>query len=414
MAVYDRWHKTEKQPDGSVKTVRSASYGKGMRWQVRWRDEDGDQQKKNFPKKSGKDPEVHAEAYDAQIQHQLDTGTYVAPADANTPFQTFAEDWRKSRPHDVPTAIRVEGEFRKHVYPVIGARPLRELAKRPTISQAWISGLQLAPSSANQVIRDVSAVFSAAMDDGLIPRNPLRARSVTRPQAAERKVQPWALYEVEAIAAALPKRYRVIPYLGVGSGQRQGEMFGLALDEGDPDVDFLRRVIHVRRQVRLIGDKPVFAPLKNGKTHDVPLSDSLAPILAEHIRRVSPVAVTLPWKTLDGKAVTHMLLLTREDGRPMNRTRFNESQWHPALKAAGIKVCRENGCHRLRHTAASAWISEGIDVTAVAAFLGDTVKTVVEYYAHLMPDAEDRARTAMDAFFRSEASAPDVPSEGAR
>lgn len=411
MAVYDRWHRTEKLPDGSTRSVRSAAYGRGKRWQVRWYDEDGKQCKRNFAKRAGKDPEQHADAYDTLIQRQLDTGTYVAPADANTTFETFAEDWRKNRPHDPVTTIRVQGEFRKHVYPVIGRRSLRDLAKRPSVSQAWIAGLELAPSSANQVIRDVSAVYAAAVDDGLITRNPLRARSVTRPQPPERKVKPWTLADVEAIAAALPKRFRLIPYLGSGSGQRQGEMFGLALDDGDPDVDFLGRVIHVRRQVKLIGDKPVFAPLKNGKTHDVPLSNSLAPILAEHVRQFPPVAVTLPWRTLDGKPVTHTLLLTRPDGRPMNRRRFDESQWRPALRAAGIEVCRENGCHRLRHTAASAWLSEGVDLAAVAAFLGDTVQTVANYYAHLMPDTEDRARTAMDAFFRRASGAPDVPSE---
>jgi integrase-like protein len=44
----------------------------------------------------------------------------------------------------------------------------------------------------------------------------------------------------------------------------------------DDDVDFLHRVIHVRRQVKLIRGTRVFAPLKNDNPHDVPLSDSLA------------------------------------------------------------------------------------------------------------------------------------------
>jgi hypothetical protein len=50
----------------------------------------------------------------------------------------------------------------------------------------------------------------------------------------------------------------------------------------------------------------------------------------------------------------------------------------------------------------------------VAARLGDTVKTVYETYAHLMPDADDRGRKAMNAFFMVTAEssgAPDVPSE---
>ena len=39
------------------------------------------------------------------------------------------------------------------------------------------------------------------------------------------------------------------------------------------------------------------------------------------------------------------------------------------------------------------------DIVAVAAWLGDTVETVHRTYAHLMPDADDRGRKAMDQFF---------------
>jgi hypothetical protein len=58
----------------------------------------------------------------------------------------------------------------------------------------------------------------------------------------------------------------------------------------------MRRVIHVRRQVRLLGTVQRFAEVENKKPHDVPLSDCLAPILAEHIRLYPPTEVTLPWQ----------------------------------------------------------------------------------------------------------------------
>jgi hypothetical protein len=113
-------------------------------------------------------------------------------------FHAFAEDWRRSRTHDVKTAGRIERQLRLHVYPVIGDRTMRELGKRPSIVQAWISGLRLAPSSARQVIKDVTSVFVAAADDGLVTRNPLRAQSVSRPNVPERKARPWTLAQVQA------------------------------------------------------------------------------------------------------------------------------------------------------------------------------------------------------------------------
>lgn len=414
MSVTDRWHKSRPKP-GELPCrehdmVPTAEHCKGERWQVRWRDEDGEQRSKNFARKTGKDPERHADAFDAKIQTELDDGSYVSVADANTPFKAYAEDWRKSRTHDVQTAGGIERALRLHVYPAIGHRTLRELAKRPSLTQSWIAGMKLSPGSARIVITAVSGVFLAAIDDGLIARNPVKAQSVTRPRAPEKKAQPWTLDQVTAVAGELDKRYAVLPFLGAGAGPRQGEMFGLAVD----DIDFLRRKIHVRRQVRLIGNVRCFAEVKNRKPHEVPLSGSLAPILAEHIRLYPPVAVTLPWQVPDGDPVTFTLLVTRPDGSALHRSRFNESQWHPARKAAGIPATRENGMHALRHTAASAWLSQGISVAAVADWIGDTPAIVHSTYAHLMPDDTESGRKAMDAFFTagSAASALIVPAEG--
>ena len=52
----------------------------------------------------------------------------------------------------------------------------------------------------------------------------------------------------------------------------------------------------------------------------------------------------------------------------------------------------------LRQTAASAWLSKGLSLAKVAAYLGDTKEVVLAAYAHFMPD-DDRAREIMNAFF---------------
>jgi integrase len=110
-------------------------------------------------------------------------------------------------------------------------------------------------------------------------------------------------------------------------------------------------------------------------------------------------------------------------GKAVNRNIFNRDAWKPALAAAGVIPPRQpgkrnwpsapdDGMHALRHAAASAWLSRGVDITAVASWLGDTVATVYTYYAHLMPDADERGRVAMAAFFAELAGqdcAPLVP-----
>jgi hypothetical protein len=100
----------------------------------------------------------------------------------NITFQEYAEDWRKARTHGETTGISVEHAFRLHVYshpdnhgrsrrggPALGHHRLRDLAKRPSLVQQWIAGMDLADSTKVKVIDRVSEVFSAAIDDGLIP-----------------------------------------------------------------------------------------------------------------------------------------------------------------------------------------------------------------------------------------------------
>ena len=73
--------------------------------------------------------------------------------------------------------------------------------------------------------------------------------------------------------------------------------------------------------------------------------------------------------------------------------------------------------HVLRHTAASAWLAGGVDIRTLAEWLGHadpgfTLRT----YTHLMPNALQRGRKAMDDFLActhatTRPSALNVPSD---
>jgi integrase len=209
---------------------------------------------------------------------------------------------------------------------------------------------------------------------------------------------------------AMPARFEAMVWLGAGCGHRQGELFGVALD----DVDFLGRVVHVRRQVRIIDSGRVFSLPKGGKQRTVPLPESVGLRLSAHIAEHRTTKVTLPWRMADGDATTVELLFT-DGGGALDRNDFNRI-WRSARRAAGIADTRDNGMHVLRHTAASAWLSAGVDIRTVAEYLGHTdLGFTLRTYTHLMPDAADRARRAMDVFFeQGAASALDVPSGGAK
>jgi integrase len=249
----------------------------------------------------------------------------------------------------------------------------------------------------------LSSVLNAAIDDGLIQRNPCRARSVRPPRADRRKVVPWAPVAVDAVTAALPPRYRALADAGRGLGLRQGEAFGLAVE----DIDFLRRVVHVRRQVKRLGNGLVFAPPKGGRERDVPLAESVALRLSAHIAGFPPVPVALPWRALDAEPATAQLLFTNTSGKAIKSSVFDTVQWHPALKAAGIAKARENGFHALRHHFASVLLHDGVDIAALAEYLGHhDPGFTLRIYVHLMPDAADRMRSVADHALALDADGP--------
>jgi integrase len=164
-------------------------------------------------------------------------------------------------------------------------------------------------------------------------------------------------------------------------------VFGLRVE----DVDFLRRKVLVRQQVKLVKSRPVIAPPKGGKTREVPLPDAVAEAISEQVRRFP-------------SGDSGLVFVTREH-KPLVRTYYNPHIWKKALRAAGVDPTRENGMHALRHFYASVLLDAGESIRALADYLGHADPGfTLRVYTHLMPSSEDRARTAMDKALRSAAS----------
>jgi integrase len=455
VSVTDRWHKTYPKPgDEACKcgTKKRPAYPtsehlEGDRWQVRWKDPGGKQRSRNFALLDGKNADLHAEAFDTKISADLLAGTYRAPEEDRKTFGAFAEKvWLPNQTHDRDaTGVHVEGLLRNHVLedpgrpgsgltpkgaPALGQHPWQKLRQYPSLTTKWISKIPLAPSSALKVIGIASSVFIAARDDGLIDKNPVQLDSVkkAKPKVVPRKTRAWTPAAVDAVAEGLSmrcERYEIIPYLGVATAMRPGEVFGLAAEDiGEPD--FFRRspVIQVRRQVASVRGVRCFRPVKNKKEHATPVPVEFADMLIAYMERFPPVKVTLPWLRPGGELVTFTLVITRPDHGALHYSGFLDDYWKPALAHAGIiperkrgakryAESRDDGPHRLRHTGVSQWLDGGASVTDVAEWIGDSVEMVHKTYAHMMPGADEKARTATSRYFAKLApSARIVPQRG--
>ncbi|MBE1610977.1 integrase [Actinopolymorpha pittospori] len=302
--------------------------------------------------------------------------------------------WLAAQTFDASTAEAVESRLRLHALPTLGSMALRQV--RPSTIQSWIRGLEhLAPTYRKVIYANVSTIFTAAVDDELLTKNPCRAPSVRRPRAERASVVPWSRDQVLAVRAALPDRYGIVATLAAGLGLRQGEVFGLS----PVDVDFLRGQVKIVRQVKLFSrNRQVFALPKGRKTRTLPLPASVRDELAAYLTQHPVKAVTLPWLHPGGEEHTVSLVVTSRESKAINRNYFNTYVWKKALRETGVDPSRENGCHALRHFYASALLDAGESIKAVSAHLGHsdpgfTLRT----YTHLMPSSDERTRRAIDA-----------------
>lgn len=354
-------------------------------WQARWRDPDGRQRKRSFARKTD------ADRFMTTVAADVLRGDYIAPDAGRMTVADYAGRWLAAQTFDPSTREQVALRLRLHVLPQLGALRLGDV--RPSTVQAWLRGLErLAPSHVRTIHQHAAAIFSAAVDDGLLRTNPCRAASVRAPRVVARKVVPWTAERVLAVRGALPERYAVLVTLGAGLGLRQGEVFGLS----PTDVDFLRGTVRVQRQVRIVGARLSFAPPKGGKVRDVPLPAAVRDDLAAYLAAYPARQVTLPWREPSGEPVTVPLVLTSREGKALNRNYVN-GLWKQALTAAGVEPTRDNGSHALRHFYASTLLDAGESVKAVSEYLGHAdAGFTLRTYTHLMPSSEERTRRAVD------------------
>ncbi len=316
-------------------------------------------------------------------------GTYIAPDAGKAWFKDYADEWLRSQTFEESTRDAVALRLRKHIYPTLGAKELRAI--KPSTIQAWMRSLDhLAPRTRGVILTNVSTILSAAVDDELLAKNPCNARSVSKPKADTKRVIPWEADAVHGVHDAMPDRYGIAVTLGAGLGLRQGEIFGLSPD----DVDFLRGMVTVRRQIKLYSDGRLeFALPKGRKVRHVPLPASVRDELGAHLAAWPAVPVTLA-----GEGEPIRLILTTRERTALARTYFNPYVWKPALKEAGVADSRENGMHALRHFFASVLLDGGESIKAVSEYLGHadpgfTLRT----YTHLMPTSDERTRNLVDA-----------------
>lgn len=413
--VYDRWHLSrprrgaEPCAEHSSKTrvlVPSGEHGQGRRWQVRYRDADGEQRKENFEKKAA------ADARAAEVETDLNRGQYIDRAAGRETFRTRAEDWRTSAIHRERTEGRVERTLRLHLYPTFGSRGIASV-KRSEV-QTWVKSqaARYEPTTVGSHFEVLATVMRMAVIDGVIRVNP--CEGVKLPEKRSNLVIPHPL-AVQALIEAAPARYRALVRLAASSGLRQGELFGL-----ESGLDFLRRKVEASQQL-VTPDRGAqyLGPLKTPESYrEVPLAPSAVTGVSLHMAEFPPVATEIEDRT-DALAPTKravLLIFTDDNGRPIRRSTWSRvwkvmrDDANAALAAAksDVRVPAKLTLHGLRDFYASCLIAKNANVKVVQVRLGHSKPSItLDKYTGLWPTGEDTTADAIESVLGGLAQGPD-------
>lgn len=425
--IEDRWFKRGPvDPETGKKTrVPTTLHGTGMRYKVTGIP---GVRARSFPDKKLGD----AKAWLADAQSKSRAGEFVDPRAGNILLREYVEThWWPTRTGDPATLETIEDRVWTHILPHLGDQPLNTI--RVPQLRAWLATVSdsISPGTVGAAWGYLSTILQSAVEDERIPRNYCKSSSVGPPKPPERKARAWSRDRVLAVRAAMRDRYRIVVDLGVGAGLRQGEVFGLAVEDIDEDAG----VLHIRRQIKKVGGKLVFAPPKGGKSRVVPLPRHLAERLAAHLEAFPAKKSTLPWvnsaapqterQAKEWAPRTYELVVTSPWGHALRRDSWNRREWKPTLSAAGVlgegverkqvrkssgkvhkvmqyEESREDGLHALRHTFASVMLDAREPIVAVSRWMGHADPSItLRIYAHMMPEADGRGRAAMDSWFEA-------------
>jgi integrase len=295
---------------------------------------------------------------------------------ASGPLGRLVDDWLVGRVKTHRSANQDRLRWKKHLEPVIGKYAPDDVdvgMLKKLITAKLADGLS--PATVRLLVRLVSTIYSALIDDGKATKNPAKML----PKATKRLLKPSYdpkktpfVPQKKDVARLFRALFEAIPTVGIAyavsalAGLRPGEARALRWE----NVDVERRSIYVRESVD--------GPTKDKDAREAPIVSSLAEVLKRWRVKSRGALVCPPLRAtgefLDDSTIRDAirgackeLKLTVVDGKT-GKARA------PTFYEAG------------RHTFASQWVLSGGSIEKLREILGCSTVLVTERYAHLEPE----------------------------
>lgn len=344
-------------------TIRQRTDG---RWEARMSLPDG--RRKSFYGKTRKAVQDQLR----EAQRKVESGIDLSK-DRITVRQ-YLEHWLKDiEPNVRPSTHTSYSSYcRNHLIPSLGSIRLSEL-KAPHVNTMLreMAEKGLAPRTRNYARSILRKALNDAIDADLLSSNAAEKARPARQSTAP--IEPLTPEQVQILLRHTRDHWLgPLIHTAIGTGLRQGELFGLRWD----DVDLENATITVRFALQRINRVPTFVPPKTEKSRRTIALDptTLAALKRQRIRQLEARMVAgEKWQDWN-------LVFTSTIGTPLDQSNVTR-QFQRLLREAGLPRQR---FHDLRHCAASLLLSQGAELRTIQEFLGHSqISLTANTYTHL-------------------------------
>lgn len=269
----------------------------------------------------------------------------------------------------------------KYIAPMLGKINITDINALHVTE--WVHAMETA-GTGRQTMRRCFAVLSSCMSHAvrlsLVASNP--CSPVDRPKVKEKEIIPFSEDEVRVILNyQKTKRLYALYVLAFSTGMRQGEIFGLRVE----DVDIRHKLIRVSRSSSEASGQHLKETKTSAGKRTVPLTDTALNAVQSRIQAAS-----------EEGTLKSGYLFTSQRGTILRQSNFRNRHWKPLLERLMINY---RGFHHARHTAATEMLRRGVQIKVVSTILGHgNIETTLRIYSHWIPDDLSQAASAMDTF----------------
>lgn len=333
----------------------------------------------------------------AKLRVEYLDGTYVERNDVT--MQEWTEYWllKKVQPKiKEQSYIRLESNFRVHLYPILGDVKLQDLNKdlleetyarvfheKGTVDGKEYKQKEYSHSTVNALSVQFKKCLQYAVDSQIIGRNPHDGVELHKLRPPK-KVDAYTSADQEKIIAYCKKgakNHRLFYFL-ISTGLRFGEAAALTWD----DIDFENRTVLINKTaVSIRGSMKIQdMPKTNNGVRTIVVGENIIEWLREW------------YNEIDQDANYRNLVFPNMRMNITNQANAIR-QWTNLCPIIGVEY---QGMHALRHTWATRALEKGIDVKIVSKMLGHkNVITTMNIYQDVLAEQKTKCADIMNDLY---------------